>query len=147
MPEPESGRIVLICQIRLAAFDVVPFFQRRPGSYCAKPAWIRSGGSGQVFAKRFWSGSKPVCKNHRDRFRQNAGTTGPLPASHIQSLLPQTAGIMWCKTSPDRIWLWLTVKFWKNVSGPVASRCARISGQHFRSDPDPARLLLSLIHI
>ena len=50
--------------IPLPASDSVPFFQRRLGSYCAKPARIRYGLPGQVLAKRIRSGSKPVCKNH-----------------------------------------------------------------------------------
>ena len=37
-----------ICRIQLTASDLVPFFQRRPGSNYAKPAWIRSGWPGQV---------------------------------------------------------------------------------------------------
>ena len=56
------------CRIRLLASDSVPFFQRGPGSYCAKPARIRSGWPGQVWAKRIWSGSKPGCTNHPARF-------------------------------------------------------------------------------
>ena len=44
-----------------------------PGhNYCAKPARIRFRFwltvSGQVLAKRIWSGSKPVCKDHLARF-------------------------------------------------------------------------------
>ena len=41
--------------------------------------------SHQVSAKRIWSGSKPVCKNHRAQFWQN--TNGPLPLSHFQTRL------------------------------------------------------------
>ena len=74
-----------ICRIRLLACDSVPFFQRRPGSYCVAPARIRSGWPHQVLAKRIWSGSKPVCKNHRAQFWQN--TNGPLPLSHFQTRL------------------------------------------------------------
>ena len=50
--------------------DSVPFFHRRPGKYCAKPARIRfsSGCLCQVLVKRIRSGSKPVCKNHPARF-------------------------------------------------------------------------------
>ena len=46
--------------------DSVAFFHRQPGSYCAKLAQIRfgSGWLHQVLAKRIWSKSKPVCKNH-----------------------------------------------------------------------------------
>ena len=50
--------------------DSVPFFHRRPGQYCAKPARIRfgSGGLCHALAKRIRSGSKPMCKNHPARF-------------------------------------------------------------------------------
>ena len=41
--------------VPLPASDSVPFFQRRPGSYCAKPTRIRYGLPGQVLAKLIWS--------------------------------------------------------------------------------------------
>ena len=47
--------------------------------------WMAWSGFGQ---KRIWSRSKPVCKNHRVRFWQNA--TGPLPVSHFQTRLRST---------------------------------------------------------
>ena len=62
------------------ASNLVPFFQRRPRSYCAKPAWIRSRWPGQVLAKCIWSGSKLVCKNRRAQFWRNA--TSPVPFFH-----------------------------------------------------------------
>ena len=51
--------------------DSVAFFHRGPGSYCAKPARIRfgSGRLCQVLTNRVRYGSKPMCKNHRARFR------------------------------------------------------------------------------
>ena len=58
-----------ICWIWLPASDSVPFFQRRPGSDCEKPARIRSG---HILAKIFWSGRKSVCKNYRAKLWQNA---------------------------------------------------------------------------
>ena len=58
-----------ICRIRFPASSLVPLFQRRPGSYCVKPAArIRSGRPGQVLAKCIWPRSKPVCMNNRARF-------------------------------------------------------------------------------
>ena len=56
----------------------IRFFQRRPGSYCAKSARIRSGWPAQLR-------KQAVCKNHRAGFRQSA--TGVLPISHFQPLL------------------------------------------------------------
>ena len=99
-----------ICRIRFPASDSVPFFQRRPGSNCAKPARIRSGWPAQVSAKRIRSGSKPVYKNHRARFlaERNQPATS-LPTFRLGCILPQTARIILCKTSPDPICFWLTV--------------------------------------
>ena len=77
--QPESGRIVH------AGSDFPhPFFRRRHGSYCAKLTRIRSEWSGQGLAKRIWSGSKPVCRNHRARFltgRNKPATSFPLSDS------------------------------------------------------------------
>ena len=70
--QPESGRI------RLPASVSAPFFfQRRHGSYCAKPTRIRSGWPGQGLAKHIWSGSKLMCRNHLVRFLagRNRSTT------------------------------------------------------------------------
>ena len=66
--QPESGRIHSIYRIRLPASVSAPIFQRRNGSYCAKPTRIRSRWPGQRLAKRIWSRSKPVCRNHLARF-------------------------------------------------------------------------------
>ena len=73
-----------ICQIRLPASVSVPFVQRRHGSYCAKPTRIRSGWPGQSLAKRIWSGSKLVYRNHRVWFlagRNRLATIFPLSDS------------------------------------------------------------------
>ena len=61
------------------------FFQRRPGSNCAKPTRIRSGWPLQVWGKHIVFTSKPVYKNHQAWFWQKA--TGPLPVSHFQTRL------------------------------------------------------------
>ena len=57
-----------ICWIQLPTSDLVPFFQRKPGPYCAKLTRIRSGWPGQVWDKCIWSRSKPVRKNHFAQF-------------------------------------------------------------------------------
>ena len=68
--EQESlGPVPAQCNWPAASFplsDSVAFFHRRPGSYCAKPAWIwfGSGWLCQVLAQQIQPGSKPVCKNH-----------------------------------------------------------------------------------
>ena len=68
--QPESGRIVYnYAGSDFTASDWVPFFQRRPRSYCVKPARIRSGWpghvSGQTYPVRKQAGeqesSSPVC--------------------------------------------------------------------------------------
>ena len=46
----------------------------------------------------------------------------------LGSVLPKTAWIILCKTSPDPVWFWLTVSFGPNGSGLEASLCARIIG-------------------
>ena len=81
--------------------------ERLHHNYCTEPARIRSGRPGQILAKRIWSGSKPVCKNHRARFWQNA--TDQFPTFRLGCVFPQTAWIVLCKTSEDTIGFWLTV--------------------------------------
>ena len=130
---------------RLPASDSVPFFQRRPGSSCGKPARVRSGWPGQVWAKRIWSGSKPGCKNHEARFWQSA--TGPQPVSHLQTRLRCPTGgpnpTVQNRPGSDRV-LADCVRFWPDGFGPEASRCARligpVSGQCFPANPDRMRI-------
>ena len=76
--------------------QLVLFLQRRPWSYCAKSAQIRSGRPGQVLAKHIWFGSNPVCKNHSAQFWQNM--TGTLPLYQFSTfrlgcILPQMSQI------------------------------------------------------
>ena len=63
----------LVCEWPTTSFplsDLVLFFRRRPGKYCAKPARIQfnSGWLCQVLGKWIQSRSKPMCKNHPARF-------------------------------------------------------------------------------
>ena len=93
-----------ICRIRLPASVSAPFFQRRHGSYCAKPTLIRCGWPGQGLAKRIRSGSKPVCRNHLARFLAGRNPTGyHFPIFRVGFVHPQTSRIILCKTSPDPI--------------------------------------------
>ena len=135
------GRTVKLCRIRLPTSVSAPFFQRRHGSYCAKPTRIRSGWPGQGLAKRIRSGSKPVCRNHRPRFlggRNRAATSFPL--SDSVPIIHRRPG-SYCSKPPGSDLV--CISFWPNGSGPEASRCARIirpaSGQRCRSDPDGIR--------
>ena len=72
--------------VRLSTSVSVPFFQRRHGSYCAKPTRIRSGWPGQGLAKRIWSGSKLVCRNHLARFL--AGRNRPTTSFPLSDAVP-----------------------------------------------------------
>ena len=82
----------------------------------------------RFLGKRIWSGSKPVCKSHRAWLWQNA--TDPLPVSHFQDRYRRSS-----TDGPDHIEenqagsdlaLADCVRFGPNVSGPEASRCARV---------------------
>ena len=127
--QPVSGRIVYM-QNPTSRIRFSSVFQRRPGSYCAKPARIRSGWLCQVWAKCIRSGSKPVSRNHRASFlagRNRPGTSFPL--SDSVAFVHRQAWIILCKTSPDPTGLWPTVScFWPNGSNPKASRCGRLIG-------------------
>ena len=75
-----------ICRIRLPASNSVPFFQRRPGPYCAKPTRIRSGWPVPVLAESIWSRSKLVRKNHLAWFLaelNQPATSFPLKADPV----------------------------------------------------------------
>ena len=120
------------------------FFERRPGSYCAKLSQIQSGWPGQVLAKPIWSTSKPMCKNPQSQFWQNA--TSQRLVSHSQT---------WWHSSTDgpdhtvqnrpgsSLVLADCVRCWPNGSSPEASQCGRIIrptfGQHFQADLDQIR--------
>ena len=109
------------------------FSNGRHGSYCAKPARIRSGWSSQCLeaswcAGIIWPG-----------FWQDA--TGPLPVSHFQIRFRSSTDV------PDNIVQNQPgsdlvpadcVRFWPNGSGPEASQCA--SGKYFPADPDRSRI-------
>ena len=107
-----AGAFILV---QVPTSNSVPFFKRRPRSYCTKPAQIWSEWPGQVLAKHILSRSKPVCKNHQAQFLVKCGqpsTSFPLSGS-IEFW------IILCKTSLDLILFWLTVLgFGPNGSGP-----------------------------
>ena len=69
--------------------DLVAFFHRWPGSYCAKPAWtgLGSGSLCQVLVKQIQSGSKLVCKSHPAHFWQMLPSQSGLDANHIRHVL------------------------------------------------------------
>ena len=61
-------RLDRTCLIQIPSPNLVPFFQRKPGSYWAKLTWIQSGWPGQVLAKHILSGSTLVHKNPQAQF-------------------------------------------------------------------------------
>ena len=143
--QPELGRIVLICRIRLTASVSAPFFPKKAWITLCKtdpgPIWTAWSGFGQTHLVWKQAGvqelSGPV-----------SGRTPParyqFPTFRLGSVLPQTSRTILCKSSPGPIWFCLIVRFWPNRSGPEASRCARIirptSVQCFPPDPDRIRI-------
>ena len=147
---PESDAVTASCSQNQAgsylpdptspASGSVPFFQRSHGSFCAKLTRIRSGWSGQGLANRIWPGSKPVFRNHRARFWQNA--TGPLPVSHFETrqrsstdgpdqIVPNQPGADLVLAHTH------SVRFWPRKRAGVQES----SGQRFRCESAPACLL------
>ena len=140
--QPESGRIAAR-RIPLLASSSIPFFERRPGSYSAKPARIWNGWPGRVWAKthlvhqakRIWfiRLSKPVCKKHRAWFKQNAA--GPLPVCQFvpvsAAFVHRLPRLIFCKNQagPDLV-LADCVRFWPvsrfGQTGPVR----KLAGVH-----------------
>ena len=115
----------------------------RFGSVLWKRAQIRLHKTGLGFGQMHLvqnCGSKPVCKNHRARFWQNAISL--LPVSHFQTQLCSSADnrdhTVQNQPRSDLV-LADRVGFWPSGSSPEASRCARIirpaSGQNL-AEPD-----------
>ena len=93
-------------RIRLPASFSVPFFQRRHGTYCAKPTRIRYRWPGQGLATLIWSESKPVCRFQAGRNRP--ATSFPL-LNMTRFRSSTDVRIILCETSPDPIYFWLIV--------------------------------------
>ena len=138
-----------------SASDVVPFFQRRPRSYCAVLViWKAWSGVGQMhLVWKAWSGVGQMHLVWKQAGGQEA--LGLVlaecnrPTFRLGCLLPLTALIVLCKTSLGPIWFWLTVSglgqmdpVWKQP-GVQESR-GLPHGQSFQVKPgelDLARLL------
>ena len=107
------------------------FFQRRHGSYCAKPtgvaiwmAWSEFGQTHLVWKRAgVRESSGPV-----------SGRTPParyqFSTCRLRSVLPHTSQIILCKISPDPIWFWLilsgfgqTDPVWKQANVQELSAC------------------------
>ena len=120
-----------ICRIQLPTSVSVPFFQRKHGSYCAKPTRIRSGWFDEDLVKYISSGIKPVCRNHRALFlaeRNRFRFFTEVPDNIVQNQPGSDLVLADCAS------------FGSNGFGPKASQCARItqpaSGHSFPADPD-----------
>ena len=91
----------------------------------ADPTWMACSGFGLTYLVRKQVGeqesSAPVLVE-----RNRLATS--FPTFRLGCTLPQTPRILLCKTNPDPILFWLTVRLWPNGSGPKAGRCARIIG-------------------
>ena len=134
-----------IYRIRLPASVLDFFFQRRHGSYCAKPTRIRCGWPGQGTSGLEASRCAGIIGHG---FWQDA--TGPLPVSLFHTPFRSSTGVTdnIVQNQPGSgLVLADCVRFWPNGSGPEASRCARIirpaSGQSVlpsRSGPDANRI-------
>jgi len=136
-----------------------PFSQNRAGSYMptshirfgsvlpkeARIIFCKTGPDlmwwpGQVLAKRIWSGSKPMCRNHRARFWQNI--TGPLPVPHFETRLRSSTDgpdyIVPNQPGSDLVLAHThSVRFWPRKRAGVQES----SGQRFRCESAPACLL------
>ena len=102
------GQCAARIQPQLPASDLVPFFQRRPGSYCARLAHVWSGWPGQVLAKCLWSRSQGA-KIIRPGFGKMQPAHYLFPTFPLCCFLPHMSLITLCKVSLDQIWFWLTV--------------------------------------
>ena len=78
----------------------------------------------RVLAKLIWSGSKPVCRNHRAWFL--AGRNRPATVSHFWTRFHSSTdvpdNIIQNQPGSDLV-LADRVRSWPNGSGPEASRC------------------------
>ena len=140
--EPESGRIVY------AGSDFpVPirfrFFPKKAQTLFCKtdpdPIWMALSGFSQTHRVRKQAGVQ-------EPSGLVSGRTQParhqFPTFILGGVLPRTACIILCKTIPDPIWFWLTVRFWPNGSGPEAS-CHNVqhpSGPILANASDPIRI-------
>lgn len=124
-----------VCRLWLPSPNLVPFCQKRSGSYCTKPAQILSGWPGQVLPNHISSRNKPMCKNH-------LGSASFLAEYKLQTfrlsyILPQMIRVILCRISHGSN-LVLAVSSFGQMDSLEAYWCARInrpaSGQHFQAD-------------
>ena len=90
--QPESGRIYMPDLNFPHPFQLHFSKEGMDHTSCAKPTRIRSEWPGQGLAKRIWSRSKLLCRNHRDRFL--AGRNGLLPVSDFRIRFRSTTDVL-----------------------------------------------------
>ena len=154
--QPESGRIVLICRIRLPASVSAPFFKKKAWIILFKPdpdpIWMAWSGFGQTHLVQKQAGmqesSGPV-----------SGRTQParyqFPTFSLGFVLPQRSRIILCKTSPDPVYFWLIVSGFGEMdpvrkqageqqsSGPLPANASTLIRTGCESDP---ACLLGMLH-
>ena len=134
------------CHIRLPGSISVPFFQRRPGTYWAKPR----PGSHLDGLVRVWPNTSGLEASWfagiiGPGFWQDA--TGPLTVSHFQTRFRSSTevpdNIVQIQPGSDLV-LADCVRFWPKGSGLEASRLCKnhppTSGKCFPADPDRMRI-------
>ena len=121
-------------------------FPKKAWIILCKPTRVRSGWPGHGLAKRIWSESKLVCRNHLAQFL--AGRNRPATNFSLSDSVPSFTD------APDNIVqnqpgsvlvLAECTRFWPNGSSPEKkSQCARItrpaSGRCFPGDPARMRI-------
>lgn len=99
-----------VCRLWLPSPNLVPFSQKRSGSYCTKPAQILSGWPGQVLPNHISSRNKPMCKNHLGSASFLAEYNRPTTSFRLSdsvTFFHRWSGSYCAESAMDPIWFWL----------------------------------------
>ena len=139
-----------VCQLWLPSPNLLPFCQKRSGSYCTKPAQILSGWPGQVLPNHLIQKQANVQESFglcpiSGRIQQ---AHYKLQTFRLSYILPQMIQVILCRTSHGSN-LVLAVSNFGQMDSLEADWCARInrpaSGQHFQADLDGDELDLACL--
>ena len=123
--QPESGRIVYICRIRLPACFSSVSPQKAWIILCktdTHPAWSGFGQTPLVWKRAGVQESSGPVSGRRQPARYQ------FPTFRLGSVLPQTSRLIIVQNQPGSdLVLADCVRVWPNGSGPEARRCARIA--------------------